>query len=342
MSAYKRVETLHIPEARFVREDGSTQLVQPVLADEQYLRPGRIPYDREQHHMKLLCPYCDVRVDFNRGSGAAICGTQITGTRAHFRKAPGQEHGVQCKLPATGDDESNSEIDPRAPYRIHLNMLMGGAAGNQPPVYGRAKGGKVITFDERLQPQKAIVPVKDGQGRIVKRYKKTVSVRDVQDIIGLMKKGEFDRLKNSLVIHNTVVQWTDFAILNAQRLRALVDRLLRGASHPIMLHFGLEKPVRGLYAEGNKILYKQEGENDWPIVPRIYMDGPDTKDVFNAKGAYLVMGMPRVHFNKRSGVYFLNISLKSSGQVAAYSPAALLAEARERAQMRQESKAPSP
>lgn len=341
MASSKRSETLHIPEARFVKPDGTTQLVQPVLEGSgAYLRPGRTFYDASQHKHKLLCPYCNLRVDFNKGSGAIICGTQLEGTRAHFKKAPWQEHEPTCKLPKTAGS-SDSVIDPNAPYRIHLNMLLGGRADLEHPVYERAQGGKVIARDPRLKPEEVIVPGDSpGKSKTIKRYKESVPVKSVHDLIDLMRRGDFARLRGALVVHNTIVPWTDFAILNESRLKSLMDRLRNGASHPVLLHVGLSAPAKGLYAEGQKLFYERDQKGARFIIPRIYMDGPRTADSFPAQGHYLVVGMARARFNEKGGACFLNISIKSPDQVTSYSPGDLIAEARARAEKRQTAPVP--
>ncbi len=327
-SSKKRAETLHIPEARFVQPDGTTQLVQPVLVGtEQRIRPGRVAYDHEKHHMKLLCPYCDVRVDFNKGSGAA-CGTQLDGQRPHLKTARGQEHAATCKLPTIAHD-SDSQVDKSAPYRVHLNMLLGGRTDHLRPVYERAKGGKVVANDARLRPQEI-----DMGDRTIKVYKEAVSIKHVRDLYDLMRRGEAERLRHALVVHNTVLPWTDFAIMNKKRLETLMDRLLNGASHPVLLHMGLEHKAHGA-AVGRKTFYKRDSSGAKFIIPRVYMDGPGTENAFPRAGDYLVVGMPRVHFNEKSGAYFLNISVKNPGQVMAFSPQDLLLEARTKAAKRQ-------
>ena len=328
LSSKKRAETLHIPEARFVQPDGTTQLVQPVLVGtQQRIRPGRVAYDPEKHHMKLLCPYCNVRVDFNKGSGAA-CGTQLDGQRPHLKTAPGQDHAADCKLPTIPHD-SDSQIDKNAPYRVHLNMLLGGRSDRLRPVYERVKGGKVIANDERLRPQEL-----DVDGHTVKIYKEAVPIKDVRALYDLMRRGEGERLRHSLVVHNTVTPWTDFAILNKKRLEGLVDRLLNGASHPVMLYVGLDRPGQAM-VEGRKVFYKRDSGGAKFIIPRIYMDGQGTDNAFPVAGNYLVVGMPRVHFNEKSGAYFLNISVKDPVQVMPFSPQDLLLEARAKAAKRQ-------
>lgn len=333
MSSSKRAETLHIPEARFVLPDGSTQLVQPVLAGtEKYLRPGRVPYDHEKHHLKLLCPYCDVRVDFNNSSGAS-CGVQIEGPRSYFRKAPKQDHAADCKLPHFRN-ASGSLIDKTAPYRVHLNMLLGGRYDPAHPVYERTQGGRIVAHDARLRPEELIVREEGNDAKIVKIYKESVSIRHVRGLHDLIRRGSGERLKNALVVHNAVDPWQDFAIMNKGRLAGLMDRLMNGASHPVLLHVHLNESPRA-FAEGERVFYKRDEEGARFIVPRLYMDGPGTRDAMPAAGDYLVVGMARASFNERSRACFLNISVKNPDQVMAYSPAALLAEARTRAARQQ-------
>lgn len=342
MASSKRTETLHIPEARFINPDGTTQLVQPVLEESgAYLRPGRAFYNASQHKNKLLCPYCDLRVDFNKGSGAIICGTQLGGTRAHFKKAPKQDHEPTCKLPKTAAP-SDSEIDHNAPYRIHLNILMGGKADSEHPVYERAQGGKVIAHDPRLQPEEVIIPGNTpDQKKVIKRYKESVSVKSVQDLIDLMRRGEKARLMDSLVVHTTIVPWMDFAILDDKsRMRHLVNRLKNGASHPVLLHVGLYSAAEGKYAEGAKLFYERDEQGAHFITPRIYMDGLDTQGSFPTRGNYLVVGMARIKFNEKSRNHFLNISLKEPAQVEFCNLGDLRAEARVQAAKRQ--MAPTP
>lgn len=326
----KRSETLHIPEARYVTPEGAVQLVQPVGAGVR-LRPGRVAYDHAQHHLKLMCPYCDVRVDFNKGSGAA-CGAQVEGARAHFKKARGQEHAKDCNLPHVMG-ESDSIVDKTAPYRVHLNMNLGGRYDFVRPVYERMADGKVVAHDVRLQP--ALRSVQEaGETRIVKVYKEAVSIRTVQDLHDLMRRGAGDRLRGALVVHNTVTPWTDFAVMNKKRLQALMDRLLNGASHPVMLHLCMEQTPQH-HVEGAKVFYKRDEQGAHFIVPRVFLDGPQTRAAFTVAGDYLVVGIPRVQFNARSGAYFLNLSVKSAEQVMAFSPQELLAEARARVAKRQ-------
>lgn len=326
----KRSETLHIPEARFVAADGSVQLVQPATEGAR-LRPGRVAYDPAQHRLKLMCPYCDVRVDFNKGSGAA-CGAQVEGARAHFKKARGQEHATHCNLPHVMGD-SDSIIDKAAPYRVHLNMNLGGRYDPSRPVYQRMPNGKVVAHDPRLQPELRVVN-DHGVAREVKVYKEAQSIRTVKDLHDLMRRGEAERLRGALVVHNTVTPWTDFAIMNTPRLQRLMDRLMNGASHPVLLHVSMANMPQN-HVEGAKVFYKRDQAGAHFIVPRVFLDGPQTKPAFSQPGDYLVVGVPRAHFNERSGTYFLNLSIKSPDQVMAFSPQDLVAEARARAAKRQ-------
>lgn len=328
--AKKRSETLHIPEARFIEGDGTVRLVQPVSAGER-VRPGRVAYDPEKHRMKLMCPYCDVRVDFNKGSGAA-CGAQVDGARAHFKKARGQEHAADCDLPHVLGD-SDSIVDKHAPYRVHLNMNLGGRYNVMRPIYERMPNGKVVAHDGRLQPEMRLIN-DHGLPREVKVYKEAVSIREVKDLHDLMRRGEGERLRGSLVVHNAVTPWTDFAVLNKKRLKALMDRLLNGASHPVMLHVCMEQKPQH-HVEGAKVFYKRDERGAHFIVPRVFLDGPETRQAFDKPGNYLVVGIPRVQFNERSGAFFLNMSVKSPAQVMAFSPSELVEEARARAAKRQ-------
>lgn len=324
------IETLHIPEARFILPDGTTQMVQPALPGE-YLRPGRMAYDRNVHHKKLICPHCDIRVDFNKGSGLAIAGTQINGSRPHFKKAPKQDHAADCELPLLLQNKSETEIDKNAGYRIHLNTVFFGAVDYRNPVYERTSGShKVVANDPRLQPWEETVALPNGKMRIVKTQRESVPVKNVADIIDLMRRGELNRLKESLVVNNVVIPWKQFAILGDNRMRGLVARMLDGASHPVLMRVGFYKGVDDDLAVGEKLFYQRENNKPRFIIPHIYLDSPRVKDAFAARGQYLVLGVPRVKVDKKSGAIFLNISLKDLAFVAPYYPDQIEADGRAR------------
>lgn len=327
------IDTLHISEARLIGEDGKVTFVQPALEGE-YLRPGRVAYDKDIHYKKLVCSHCNVRVDFNKGAGVNSGGANLRGSRPHFKKAPKQDHELSCDLPKLGPQHSDSEIDTSIGFRIHLNADFNAPLNHGKPVYERGQGGKVVANDDRLKPAEKTIDLGQGQTKTINVYRETLVVRNVNDIVNLMRRGELKRLKDSLVVNNVALPWNRFAILGENRLRNLVHRLRNGASHPVILKVGVYQPADGNYAESAKVFFERTEKGASFIIPRIYMDGADTVDAFPARGEYLVLGLPRLSFNKQSGAYFLNISLKDAACVAPYFEGEVLAEARMRDERR--------
>lgn len=316
----KPVDTLHIPEARFI-ENGRTVLVQPALEGEP-LRPGRVAYDENKHRMKLLCPHCDVRVDFNKGSGAGICGNNLAGARPHFKKAPKMAHGEDCILPLREAREGHHHsFDPDKGYRINLNVSGWPSLefNERARPYERAQGGKIIINDERLMDRE--------------RFK----AQSVEDFLKFIRRGEFGRLRDSLVVHGSAVMpWENFMIrydkkTGHERFRQLADRLLRGASHPVLMEVRFyNAPASDKVAQSERIFYRRDDKDRAHfIVPRVYLDSNRVADSFPVRGSYLVMGVPRIKTIEEPGrvIHFLNLSLKEPGHTAQFNIRDVLLEA---------------
>lgn len=348
MSAKHRpLSTLYIPEARYITPEGKTEWIVPALEGEA-VAPGRVAYDPSVHHMKLKCSHCNVRIDFNKGAGIAAAGTQLKGARPHLKTAPKQDHEDTCTLPDSSSHESSSLFDKSLGYRLHLNSVFA-SADTLRPVYERAANGKVIANDPRLQPREEVRKDKDGNDIKVSIYRESIAVHTPEDFINLMRRGEFSRLKDSLVVNNTVIPWHDFAILDDKRLRHLVDRLRNGASHPVLLKVALYEPAEDTCAQSKKVFYERDQYGAHFIVPRVYLDGKQTADgghetdpAFPSRGEYLVLGLPRLKIDQRSGAYFLNMSLKDPANAVPYYYDNIIEEGKARDAKRQASAAPAP
>lgn len=328
------VDRLHVTEACVIDEGGSKEFVQPALPKEA-IRPGRVRYDASKHYGRLQCldKNCSAKLIFNKGSGV-VCGGPGLSRRPHFKLAPDEKHSPDCEMPRSHHKKSDSRIDKNKPRRIHVNAELGGKPDAEHSVYQYGGDGTIVANDARLAPELTEI-FKEGEKKIIKVYKEATPVRNVNDIINLIRLGEIERLKNSLVIYNTVIPWEKFAVVNATRMKDLVNRFHNGASHPVLLRVGLGEPVSGDCAVGLSIFFKRDDKGAHFITPRIFMDGPGTKGSFSEAGNYLVLGYPKLKYDQKLRMHFLDISLKDPSYVQAYSPETLNAEVYANAAKRQ-------
>ncbi len=296
---------LLMPEARFA--DGArVEIVQPSARD---LRPGRMPYAASEHKGRLSCMFCDASLHHNAGTPVIAGGHP--GRQAHFVTDPGSRHGETCLLPPRPQDGRATEYDDTLGWRIHINTLdysdqFNLAAGP----YERDEEGRLRLKNPALKTHRP------------------VAVTDVKHIATLIRRGQFDRLRASLVMMADRAQplaWDEFLIRymrggdEGYRYKGLMNRLAWGGRQPAVLEIVTEGGG-GRCVESQPVRTLQRGLR-LDIIPRVWLDNRDDTRVMGSMtgaGRYLVLGVPRLsqQFEGRKGlVRYLNISVTDRRQV---------------------------
>ena len=284
------------------------------LSGHALLSPLHEIYDEAVHGKALSCRHCNARVHFNRGSGAR-CGSNFPGARPHFKTNPGHAHDENCKWPQRElAAHSTHNYDPGKGWRIHLNF---GNPANVPvsPFY-------VQHDDHRIEARDA--DLKD---------RAPYAVNTAEDVVSLIKQGDFQRLMGSRVIYEHYnLGWEQFFIRadkreGYSRFSNLVSALQNGQKRPVLMEFNAAS--RG--AKGQLVGHALTLPGGDRLTVQIWPDGNGLKDTFAAaSAAQFVMGEARLRSfaegNHRH--HFINISVKSSGQITAVSAKQLAAQAR--------------
>lgn len=307
---------VRMDKARYIDPDGREQIVQ---ASYQPLREGNVYYNKDLHKGHLKCLFCDAAVKHREGN-AAICGSNFNGGRDHFCINAKQNHEDHCEWPESSQSQSHdSHYDDSRGYKIHLNVtgFMEQFNAESGRLYSRGADGKIIINDPDLK------------GR------RPESVNSIEDIVRLIKRGDFDRLNKSVVVyHEHVLPWESFFIRYSRNSKGqhdrfvdLIERLEQKKSQPCLMEFNLKSGIwsqsgssQAPCARSNAIFYgRDDGGHKHFILPRVYLDNYDVSHAMEEAGHYLVLGNARgrVVENAGSVAHFINISVTDRRQVVA-------------------------
>lgn len=300
------------PEARFIKPDGMEQIVQAWGP----LREGNVRYDKYVHkgHIKCLC--CAASMRLQEGSVAAG-GSSGSGRSSYF--TPVKKHEDDCIRALRRDAPEGQKIDRTKGYRIHINTREFSSEFNKRSgVYEIGNEGHVIGInDDDL------------------RDRETYVVKDVQDVIALMKKADGKRLVDSRVIFgNESIDWNDFCIPfdMPDRYRKLAKRAINAKGENelpfalLEIHTTKGRVFRGFSSLSNSSIPAQRidfGRDKRGIVREIEPSA-DVKNRHNTHvmwgfqdaDTYLVMGVVRHNTfegDKRT-IEYLNVSIDHPGQ----------------------------
>jgi len=337
-------DRLLIPEARLVDENEQTiALVQPVTDPSVILRPGRIAYNREAHYGRLRCPYCSLKVLFNKGAETTGAGN-LHGPSSHFQKEAGSNHEDHCLIPLRDQTNSEDKIDYTKGYRLRLNVpslqSMFRRASyhlNQssylPPVYERGADRKLHIVHPELVGREGF------------------TIKNADDLLRFMRRGDFDRIRDARFnILHSVYPWEKMAILPATkqdpaaRYRTLVNRLLDRIIQPCAIYVGLPRGACGTSIKAKKLFLARDDQNRAHFLStHLYIDDESARDIFPIGGGYLVLAMPRLNTETHGKTvnHMLNLSIRSPEQVTACDLPALVDAARKNQLRRLAAKAPS-
>ena len=315
-------EQLLMPEARVPGQDGSADTA--VMLPGARLRPDAVHYDEGQHKGKLVCAHCSAKVHFNAGA-QTVCGDNLRGPQAHFKRNPGQKHKQDCLIPMRLDEGRDpKEYDLTRGYRIHLNLgLIANEFNAKSRLFHRDGDGRIIFSDPDLAAREPYTAKTAG------------------DLVKLMEHGHYRRLRDSVVVHrDTVTPWSEFFIRYNRRgngrvgypnprFVGLVEKLSgegARAALPVLLEFKLQKPVEpkegatSAHGLSRAITWKQEGNKTHIIQPRVFIDNLRDEGVAGSMkepGIYLLLGMARqgIYSEWDRVKHFLNISVTRADQI---------------------------
>jgi hypothetical protein len=303
--------SLLMPFARFKSETGDVQYVRP---QGHFLQNGQTVYYEALHKNHLECPCCDTPVLHRKAAPVIASGHK--GFPAFFATFPRRDHEDSCPLPREKHDRKI--YDQSRGYRIHVNLpdysdLFNHAAGP----YERDENNRLRLKDQMLAT----------------RQPKAVS--GIEDVVKLIRSGDFARLKDSVVMladREQPLSWNQFLIRLStnggthNRHLALMDRALSKLYQPAVVEIEITDKTwpnkhewrAGKLSAQSKPIFAGRFDNkaEW-LIPRIWLDNPKDTRVQYAlcdPGHYLVLGIPRV--SKFFGqTRFLDISVTDHRQV---------------------------
>ena len=315
---------IKMDEARFI--DPVSGVAQVVQLPGTRLRGANSHYIGALHKGFLTCRFCDAAVHYHAGR-ERIAGDNLNGQTHHFHTNPGQEHSADCSWPDIHERAEKSTVyDDHKGYKIHLNIPgLGGLF--------RRRSGKVYTRDE---DKKIISLVPDLNARRPK------SVATLSDMIELIKRGDFDRLKESVVVHHDhIVPWDRFLVRHdyggetgQQRFGKLIRSLQQGTTGPCLMEVFNDKAGH----KGNRRMsrpvhwYNDEHGREHVIVPTLWLEDRALYPLMNREGRFLALGYPRHHAQAAGSdkvIHYLNLSIRDPQQLAAASLRQIAREARE-------------
>lgn len=300
------------PEARFLKPDGTEQVVQGWGP----LREGNVRYDKYVHkdHIKCLC--CNAAMRLQEGSAAAG-GSSGTGRTSYF--TPVKKHEEDCIRALHRPAPVEQKIDRTKGYRIHINTRQFSSEFNKRSgVYEVSAEGHVIAINDP--------DLKDREVYVVK---------DIQDMIALMKKADGKRLSDSKVIFgNESIDWKDFCIPfdMPARYRKLTARAITAKGEDELpfalmeIHTTKGRVFRGFSPQAGSNIPASRidfGRDKRGIIreiePSADIKNRDNTHVmwgFQDAGTYLVMGVVRHHTfeGDRRTIEYLNVSVDHPGQ----------------------------
>jgi hypothetical protein len=320
-------ETFRIPKARFA--DEATGRMVTVMLPGAMPEDGAVHYDEALHKDRLICGCCSAKVHFSHGS-EKILGGLLNGPRPHFRTNPGQTH-TDCLYPLRlNEGRHEREYDKDKGYRIHLGIETIADHFNAQSLVHRDSDGRLVFHDPDLA------------------NREPYRVKSVKDIVTLIEKGNYARLRDSVVIHKGYdpIPWPEFFIrydrgtrrrepVASPRFIGLTDKLLdRGsmAAFPVLMemrfHRGIEPKAGYTSARGlSRAMFWGDAADErggalksHHIQPRLYLINPENKAIADAipeAGTYLVLGHARVktEIDSHHVTHFLDIRVTRADQV---------------------------
>jgi hypothetical protein len=282
---------LLMPKVRAILPSGDAEYILPQRAGYGH---EAVPYDPLRHKGRLKCLFCDAAVHHNPGS--AVIASGHPGRQAHFVTT--SDHDDACQVEAMRETgRTSTRYDDAAGYRIHINV----------PAYSEL-------FNLASGPYE-----RDAEGRL--RLKdpalagmRPKAVTEIGDVAALIRRGDFQRLKDSVVMlrdREKPLPWKDFFIRygrggDQSRYLMLADRTLCHEYQPAALeivtegtgYVSRERWRKGrLSAESKPIYVGMTGRRPEFLVPRIWLDNQDdtrVRDALQEPGRYLVLGIPRI------------------------------------------------
>lgn len=317
--------TVEMEYARFVEEDGGTQLVRLPSV----LNRSVIPYDPDKHHGSIICDECDAGVHY-RKEKHSIGGSKRFRASDHFALMPHERHNLHCRHinPESRIENSLFDSHPDNGYRLHFNPdtdLTGDF--NAESIYYRDE-------NQKMRARRMYLPARETEKSFMCRAPR--SLRSLGDFLDLMQKGDIERLKKSYVVSGThVIRLNRFVIREgrtteeapnpkfcdfASRLRA---KNVPADGLPAIMEVEIKEPVRPDFFEDNfrvnaKAVYLDTQNNNKRFaLPKIHVESKGDcriKSLFEEAGRYSVIGLVRP-YRLDSGNLILNMRLTDLAQV---------------------------
>lgn len=308
-----------------------------------HLQPGGDWYRAHEHKGHLICPCCPAKVNFapareSKGGG------NLSGNVAHFRTNPGQSHADDCaigrKRELAEHDTDESAVDKTRGFRINLNTF------NAETVRDLNLTRRFNTASGPYERESATkVRIKEQAQDL--KHLESYAAEGVEDLIAFLKSKDFDRIKDSVIIHRDfVIPWKHFMLSygggNDRESRNakfknfasyMLDRGLKAA--PVLMEVITNKPYYRSTLKENPAVKstsipisrdQRTQQISW-LLPRIYLDNLKTTHfdfIFDKPGKYLVLGMARVH--KDGSNVYLSVSVTDPRQIKAADLAEIRAE----------------
>ncbi len=314
---------LLIPEARFIRSNGTAVFVVPRGTPIEDARTVR--YDPLVHKGHLKCPHCEADIRFREGS-VSVRGSSEAGRRGHFALFPGGHHDAGCEVEKSPQYRRPLPIDKTKGFRIHINT------SGYSDVFNEKSG----VYDGGSLPPEL-------------RVREPISIKSAAELVTLLERaharGEFDRINGSIVIfRNKSLSWQEFLVRPDRtgngRVAALVDRL-ESPDSPHICAIVLDNQTPKQFSWDDREIefrdvYMKRGHRRERA--RLFVSIPDARNTilntaFSEAGSYLVLGMPtmRSYDTKKGPVHFLNIKVDRLDALTPFNPASLRKAAPEHA-----------
>lgn len=315
-------------EARFVDpKTGAETIVQPVGTK---LKPGNKYFNAADHDDHIFCVDCTAPLRF-ADAMTSSGGSSGVGSVSHFvAKRP---HDPECLVPkrtVTGD--APKQIDRSKGYILLIETAEFSYTFNQRSgFYHVSEFGRRVRADDSLKDREVL------------------TVRSVKDIVDFIKRGERDRVFDSIVVfQNNPIPWRQFCILNdkPERIAGLVERA--------KARKGMEEPPFALVEiKTTKPQYhdkkRRASDGTWgfprapvdpvvigrdragkPVTARfdVYRHGENTnvQHAFYAAGTFFVLG--EVRHQQYRNEHYLSIRIDDPRQIEPVNIANLSAEAK--------------
>jgi hypothetical protein len=285
-------------------------------------------YNAIAHKGALKCRHCDAKVHFNKGA-QSVCGSNLKGASAHFHTNPGNTHADDCLWPLRMEEDHEgtpTTYDKDKGYRIHLNT-------------GPSHPALTSSLYERDEERKLIVKDDDLRDR------EPFSIKGMDDLLTLVRKGEFHRLLDSRVIFRQFdIGWRDFFIrrdktIGDRRYYKLLECLQDKGEQPVLFEFNLKARAQtDMFRRENKIngqpiFIKQDQYNrkHW-IIPRARLQSEDANSsfFFETTGTYMLFAQACLNTSntQNSVKHYIDMRIHSHKQIAKLSAGELAMQAK--------------